>query len=99
MLPAASLNPVPSASALRLEYVGQQIEDVQPPAAILDVAIVKRNCKLMLDAVQRLGVGFRAHVKTHKVQHRPYLRSDLPDADAARRLPKSQSCKLEIPSQ
>jgi D-serine deaminase-like pyridoxal phosphate-dependent protein len=29
--------------------------------------VVRRNCKLMLDTARELGVGFRAHVKTHKV--------------------------------
>jgi hypothetical protein len=34
---------------------------------VLDAAVVRRNCKLMLDTARELGVGFRAHVKTHKV--------------------------------
>lgn len=64
---APSLYPSPSAAALKLLYVAKQIKDAQAPAAIIDRAVVKRNCNLMLEAAQKLGVGFRAHVKTHKV--------------------------------
>ncbi|KXL42975.1 hypothetical protein M433DRAFT_58996 [Acidomyces richmondensis BFW] len=63
---APLLYPSPAAAALKLQYVGKNIEDVQAPATILDVAVVKRNCDLMLEAVSTLGLGFRAHVKTHK---------------------------------
>jgi len=65
-LSAASLYPVPSEAALSLEHVGKRINDVQAPAAILDVAVVRRNCRLMLETAKTLGLGFRAHVKTHK---------------------------------
>ena len=66
-LTAASLYSSPSQAALSLQYVGKQIKDVQAPAAILDAAVVRRNCKLMLEAAEKLDLGFRAHVKTHKV--------------------------------
>ncbi|KAF2862190.1 hypothetical protein K470DRAFT_269180 [Piedraia hortae CBS 480.64] len=58
--------PVPSTSALYLEYVGKSLQDVQTPALVLDRAIVQRNCQVMLDACDELQLGFRAHVKTHK---------------------------------
>lgn len=61
------LYPGPSKAAVQLQYVGKDIADVQAPAAIVDAAVIRRNCKLMLDAAEKLGVGFRAHVKTHKV--------------------------------
>ena len=54
-------------------YIGKDLEEVPTPAAVLDVAIVKRHCSAMLQAVQELGVGFRAHVKTHKVSKPPQL--------------------------
>ena len=38
LLSAASLNPVPATSDLKLQFVGQQLDDVQPPAAIVDAA-------------------------------------------------------------
>jgi hypothetical protein len=40
---------------------------------VLDAAVVRRNCKLMLDTARELGVGFRAHVKTHKVSSEVFL--------------------------
>lgn len=65
---APMLYPSPPEAALKLQYVGKHIADVQAPAAILDLAVVRRNCRLMLEASEKLGVGFRAHVKTHKVR-------------------------------
>jgi D-serine deaminase-like pyridoxal phosphate-dependent protein len=47
--------------------VGAPINDIEAPAAIFDLAIIKKNCEAMLDAKNALGVHFRAHVKTHKV--------------------------------
>jgi D-serine deaminase-like pyridoxal phosphate-dependent protein len=41
---------------------------ITTPAAILDRAIVTRNSHAMLNACHELGVGFRAHVKSHKVR-------------------------------
>ncbi|KAL4888727.1 putative serine dehydratase domain-containing protein [Aspergillus ambiguus] len=58
--------PLPSEDDLKRFYVGKDIGDVPKPAAVLDLAIVKRHCEAMLEAVKRLNVGFRAHVKTHK---------------------------------
>ncbi|KAI4831201.1 hypothetical protein E4T44_09644 [Aureobasidium sp. EXF-8845] len=56
----------PSKAALQLQYVGKDLKDVPTPAAILDLAPIRRNCKAMLEATKALGLGFRAHVKTHK---------------------------------
>lgn len=66
-LMAPLLYPSPSAASLKSQFVGKKFEDVQAPAVLIDAAVVKRNCKLMLETAQKLGVGFRAHVKTHKV--------------------------------
>lgn len=63
---AASLYPVASHVDLKALYVGQDLKNVEGPAAVIDVAVVRRNCQLMLDAAKSLGLGFRAHVKTHK---------------------------------
>ena len=70
LLPSMSnaLYPSPSEAALRHLYVGNHLTEVNAPAAILDRAVVKRNCSQMLNACRSLGVAFRAHVKTHKVQ-------------------------------
>ena len=65
---AAALYPSPSEASLKLQFLGQKIKDVQAPAAIVDAAVVRRNCRLMLETAEKLGVSFRAHVKTHKVR-------------------------------
>lgn len=54
---------------LRQFYVGKSIHDVPKPAVILDRARVNRHCQSMLNAVETLGLCFRAHVKTHKVRY------------------------------
>lgn len=53
--------------ALVAEYVGKSIRDVPTPAAIINVAAVRRNCSRMLQTCKDLRLGWRAHVKTHKV--------------------------------
>ncbi|KAJ5937801.1 hypothetical protein N7454_004143 [Penicillium verhagenii] len=47
-------------------YIGKDLADVPKPAAVLDVAIIRRHCERMKQTVKQLGVAFRAHVKTHK---------------------------------
>ena len=58
----------PSIEDLRAFYVGKNISEVPKPAIVLDSAVVTRHCKAVQNAVKALGVGFRAHVKTHKVR-------------------------------
>ncbi|KAI7763618.1 hypothetical protein LZL87_010673 [Fusarium oxysporum] len=59
----------PPIEELRQFYVGNSIHDAPKPAVIIDRARVDRHCQSMLRAVKTLGLGFRAHVKTHKVKH------------------------------
>ncbi|KAH7032697.1 putative serine dehydratase domain-containing protein [Microdochium trichocladiopsis] len=47
-------------------FVGKTVGEVPKPAAIMDVAVARRNCAAVDKAVAALGVGFRAHIKTHK---------------------------------
>lgn len=63
---AKSLLPLPSHAALREALVGKNLKDVPTPAAVLDRAVVQRNCTQMLKACEALQVGFRPHIKTHK---------------------------------
>ncbi|EQL35747.1 hypothetical protein RJZ56_006691 [Blastomyces dermatitidis] len=58
--------PNASRDALKAQYAGRMLRDIDGPAAIIDVAVARRNCQLMLDAADALGVLFRSHVKTHK---------------------------------
>lgn len=53
--------------ALAQAFVGKSLREVPTPAAVLNVAAARRNCGRMLEAVGGLGLGWRAHVKTHKV--------------------------------
>lgn len=57
----------PSREELCRLFVGKTIQEVPKPAAIMDIAVVRRNCAVVDEAVAALGVGFRAHIKTHKV--------------------------------
>lgn len=62
-----TLYPKPDALDLKLRYVNEDLQGLDGPQAILDVSVVRRNCKVMLDTIDALGTKFRAHVKTHKV--------------------------------
>ncbi|KAJ5097405.1 hypothetical protein N7456_008126 [Penicillium angulare] len=56
----------PTKADLAKFYSGKDITNVPKPAAVLDVAIIRRHCERMKRTVKALDVGFRAHVKTHK---------------------------------
>ncbi|KNG83099.1 hypothetical protein ANOM_008061 [Aspergillus nomiae NRRL 13137] len=58
--------PLPSKDALKQFYLHKTLAEIPKPAAVLDLAIIKRHCNSMLQTIQTLGVGFRAHVKSHK---------------------------------
>lgn len=55
-----------TAGDFRQHYVGKKITQLPKPALILDKAKMFRHCQSLLDAVEHLGVDFRAHIKTHK---------------------------------
>ena len=61
------LHPASPRELLVDHYVGRKVEEVDAPAAILDVSLIKRHCEAMITATQQLGWAFRAHVKSHKV--------------------------------
>nr|OQO23186.1 hypothetical protein B0A51_08540 [Rachicladosporium sp. CCFEE 5018] len=75
---APSFHPSPSTAALREHYVGRALKDAQAPAVVIDAAVARRNCKLMLETTRRLGVGFRPHVKTHKTTELTRLQHLVP---------------------
>ncbi len=66
--PSSWYYPTPPPAALKTLLVGKKLELLATPAAVIDRAKVKRNCDAMLHAVRELQIGFRAHVKTHKVK-------------------------------
>lgn len=59
--------PTSPKEALVKEFVGKSIAEVPTPAAVMNVAAARRNCERMLEAAKKLDLGWRAHVKTHKV--------------------------------
>ena len=62
-----SMYPLPDQAQLRQQFVGKDLRDVDCPMAVIDVAKARKNCHLMLKAAKAVDLGFRAHVKTHKV--------------------------------
>ncbi|KJZ78512.1 hypothetical protein HIM_01903 [Hirsutella minnesotensis 3608] len=64
--PPACFYPTSPKDALSAAYVGRSIRDVPTPAVVINVAAARRNCERMLQACDRLKLGWRAHVKTHK---------------------------------
>ncbi|PQE20363.1 D-serine dehydratase protein [Rutstroemia sp. NJR-2017a BBW] len=63
---SSTMYPLVSRDDLVKSYVGKSLHDVSCPAAVLDLSKVKKNCSDMLHAVDSLGFGWRAHIKTHK---------------------------------
>jgi len=59
--------PVPSKASLVQQFVGKSLKEIPLPAAVLDLAVLKRNCTRMLDAVDKLGFALRFQVNSHKV--------------------------------
>ncbi|RDW75962.1 hypothetical protein BP5796_06783 [Coleophoma crateriformis] len=60
------LYPHASKEDLIKQYVGKSLADVPTPSAVLDLSKLKANCDRMLEAVDTLDIGWRAHIKTHK---------------------------------
>lgn len=54
----------PSASALRDEFVGRSLSELRTPALIVDRDVFEQNCKEMDAKVEKLGMRFRAHIKS-----------------------------------
>ncbi|KAL2142727.1 hypothetical protein VTI28DRAFT_815 [Corynascus sepedonium] len=51
---------------LRAQFVGKTLSDVPTPSVVLDFAKLEINCERMLEATERLGLLWRAHIKSHK---------------------------------
>ncbi|KAL8723496.1 MAG: hypothetical protein Q9225_000229 [Loekoesia sp. 1 TL-2023] len=97
-----SLKPTVAVTEVSEAYVGKKLQDVPTPAAIVDRAIVRRNCTQMLQACEALACSFRPHVKTHKVLYGiPVPPSSVRQlAQLGRRLhPGSVSVLLDHPDQ
>lgn len=56
-----------SKAALQERFVGKTLQEVPTPSIVLDLAKLEVNCQRMIDAADKNGIGWRAHIKTHKV--------------------------------
>ncbi|KAL2271232.1 hypothetical protein VTJ83DRAFT_603 [Remersonia thermophila] len=67
-IPAATaLMPSPELKdELRRRFLGLPLDTVPTPSVVLDLAKLERNCERMLEATQRRGLRWRAHIKSHK---------------------------------
>lgn len=63
----AQFYPLPDRQELLKAFTGVFVGDLPTPAAVVDRTLMGRNCDAMLHVCKELGVGFRAHVKSHKV--------------------------------
>ena len=61
------MSTTPSKTALQARWVGKTLHDVPTPSIVLDLAKLEVNCQRMIDAADKNGIGWRAHIKTHKV--------------------------------
>lgn len=60
------LTPLADKSAVLQAYKGKLVSELPTPSFIVDGNVVRDNCTRMLQSASRLGLKFRAHVKTHK---------------------------------
>ncbi|KAK4177726.1 putative serine dehydratase domain-containing protein [Triangularia setosa] len=51
---------------LKSKFVAKTLDQVPTPSVILDLAKLETNCNGMLEATEKLGLLWRAHIKTHK---------------------------------
>ncbi|KAG6368432.1 hypothetical protein INS49_002639 [Diaporthe citri] len=58
----------PSKTALQERFVGKTLHEVPTPSIVLDLAKLEVNCQRMIDAADKNGIGWRAHIKTHKTE-------------------------------
>jgi hypothetical protein len=65
--------PFPSKASLVQQFVGKTLKEIPLPAAVIDIAAVKRNCKRMSDAVKELGFDFVPLVNVHKVGTKAFI--------------------------
>ncbi|WWC88957.1 uncharacterized protein L201_003872 [Kwoniella dendrophila CBS 6074] len=57
---------LPNKKSLQDEFVGKDLSQLRTPALVVDRSKFKRNCETVTSEAKKRGMGFRAHVKTHK---------------------------------
>jgi D-serine deaminase-like pyridoxal phosphate-dependent protein len=48
-------------------YIGRPASELPTPSLIVDLPVLRRNVNTLHENVEKLGIGFRPHVKTLKV--------------------------------
>lgn len=51
-------------------FIGKPISDLPTPALVVNLPVLKQNIDTLHQDVERLGIGFRPHVKTLKVRYK-----------------------------
>jgi len=50
-------------NTFRTSSVGQPAGTLPTPSLILNRKVIKKNCNTLLETIDNMGLGFRAHVK------------------------------------
>jgi hypothetical protein len=64
---------------VQTSLIGENINDLPTPSILLDREIMKRHCRTLPAAAEKLGLDFRFHVKSHKVRARSARKQRLTD--------------------
>ena len=48
-------------------YIGKPISELPTPSLVINLPVLKQNVNTLHRDVEKLGIGFRPHVKTFKV--------------------------------
>ncbi|KAJ3131299.1 hypothetical protein HDU90_008612 [Geranomyces variabilis] len=75
------MRPSYAKDALLQQYAGLPVSALRSPALLVDRKKVHRNCRELLDAVQRAGLDARVHVKTHKTIEAALMQLGLDDKE------------------
>jgi D-serine deaminase-like pyridoxal phosphate-dependent protein len=55
-------------------YIGRHISELPTPALVVSLPLIKRNIQALHNDVEKLGIGFRPHIKTLKVRYSPAVK-------------------------
>lgn len=58
-------------------YIGRHISELPTPALVVSLPLIKRNIQALHNDVEKLGIGFRPHIKTLKVRDSPAVKLDI----------------------
>lgn len=53
-------------------YIGKPISELPTPSLVINLPVLKKNIDTLHCDVEKLGIGFRPHIKTLKVSYMWY---------------------------